>query len=461
MGGSRRTRSTSAPTRCWPRTPATDPEAVGCSREALLERARRALRFSLASHVSGDHECTDGTRWGHTWISALGIERMMHGVEAIAAELTAADHEALERVLTSEADWLLELPTQGTRWASEGGNKPESNLWNGALCTRAARLAPDHPHAGAWREKAHENLLNSISVPADALDETFVAGKPLSEWHAGPNFFASYALDHHGYLNVGYMVICMSNMAMLHYSRCRGNQPPPETLYHHGADLWRVLRRFIFSDGRLARVGGDSRQRYCYCQDYLLPSLFFCADYFGDEAAGALEAGNLELIRREQARNGDGSFLGERLATIRETNPLLLHPPGGGQGGRALDERVLAAPGGDGAAAGGGRGRDAGAAHGLERSGRGRRLGGARARRPPAPLEPPPGLVVLARLRGSPGPLPAAGPQRPRGMVREPRRRRASGGRAGPPNGPQALAAGLHGGLRHGGDDGRQHEGGL
>ena len=301
--------------------PQTDEQAVGQSREALLDRALRALRFSLASHVSGDHHCTDGTQWGHTWISGLGIERMMHGVQAIAGELTDADREAIRRLLCSEADWLLDLPVQGTRWAKDGGNKPESNIWNGAICARAAALAPDHPHAGDWLEKAHHNWLNGISLPADALDETVIAGKPLSEWHVGPNFFPHYALDHHGYLNVGYMVICLSNIAMLHYSFKLEGVQPPESLYHHAADLWQVLRQFTFDDGRLARIGGDSRQRYCYCQDYLLPTLLWCADYLDDARAASLEDGALGLIRQEQAHNGDGSFLSQRLQTIRDTTP--------------------------------------------------------------------------------------------------------------------------------------------
>ena len=45
-------------------------------------------------------------------------------------------------------------------------------------------------------------------------------GKPVREWHVGANFFPNYALDHHGYLNVGYMVICVCNAAMLHFD-CR------------------------------------------------------------------------------------------------------------------------------------------------------------------------------------------------------------------------------------------------
>ena len=66
------------------------------------------LRFSLESHIAGSFHCTDGTRWGHTWISSLGVERMMHGVEALWPYLSAADHRLLRQMLISESDWLLD-----------------------------------------------------------------------------------------------------------------------------------------------------------------------------------------------------------------------------------------------------------------------------------------------------------------------------------------------------------------
>ncbi|MEN6301781.1 MAG: hypothetical protein ABFD96_03610 [Armatimonadia bacterium] len=295
--------------------------AVGAPRERLLDRALRALRYSLASHVSGDHHCSDGTQWGHTWISGLGIERMMHGVQALDKHLTDEDREAVRRLLCSEADALLELPVQGTLWAEQGGNKPESNIWNGAICCRAALNYPDHPHAADWTEQAHILFVNGISIPADADDDTLQGGKPIRERHIGPNFFPHYALDHHGYLNVGYMVICLSNIAMLHYGLTLQGLTPPETLYHHAQDLWQLVRQFIFEDGRLLRIGGDSRQRYCYCQDYLLPTLCFCHEYWGDERAGQLAAGCLDLIHQERDFNADGSFLSQRLETIRQVNP--------------------------------------------------------------------------------------------------------------------------------------------
>ena len=301
--------------------PDLDERAAGRSRHALLDRAVRALRYSLAPHVSGDHHCSDGTRWGHTWISALGVERMMHGVDAIEALLSDADREGVRRMLVSEADALLGMEVQGTPWARDGGNKPESNIWNGAILARTALRYPDEAHVPDWMEKAHRFLMNGISLAVDADDERIVAGRPVREWHVGANFFPNYALDHHGYLNVGYMVICLSNIAMFHFACALRGQPAPESLTHHAEDLWRVVKRLVFADGRLARIGGDSRQRYCYCQDYLIPALLFCAYSLGDSHAPELVAGALDLIRQEQAASGDGSFLSGRLEAMRGLNP--------------------------------------------------------------------------------------------------------------------------------------------
>ncbi|HVX43663.1 MAG TPA: hypothetical protein VHC49_07245, partial [Mycobacteriales bacterium] len=108
----------------------------GARRNRAVERARAALRFSLDSHISGPGRCSDGTKWGHTWISPLGIERMMHGVALIEPTLDDSTVTAIERMLTSEADSLLETDIVGDRWAVSRRNVPESNLWKGALLWR-------------------------------------------------------------------------------------------------------------------------------------------------------------------------------------------------------------------------------------------------------------------------------------------------------------------------------------
>ena len=290
-------------------------------------RALAALRFALATHVTGGKPGNDGKPWGHSWISMLGIERAMHGIAHLEPYLTDEDRDRLRRLLVSEANWVLREARRGDhegivagRWNSSGCNVPESNIWSGSLLWRTAMLFPDAPEAQDWRERAHAYLINGVSVEADATDHTRVAGKPISAWHVGANYFPSYALDHHGYLNVGYMVICVSNAAILHFDMRRAGLPRPESLDHHEGDLWQVLRRFIAPDGRLLRIGGDSRVRYAYCQEYLLPALLYAADALCDPHALGLAERQFALMEQETS-SGDGAFYSARLSRMRDANP--------------------------------------------------------------------------------------------------------------------------------------------
>ena len=291
-------------------------------------RALEALRLALATHVTGDRTCGDAGRWGASWISMLGIERAMHGVVHLEEVMEPSDRDALRRVLVAEANWLLHDGGRGRfrgvvagKWASEGRNNPESNIWSGTLLWRVACTYPDEPNATAWRELAHDYLINGVSIERDADDDTLVAGRAVKDWYRGANFFPNYALDHHGYLNVGYMVICASNAAILHFDTKRSYGDRPDSVDHHQRDLWDVLKRMIFADARLARIGGDSRVRYAYCQEYLFPTLLYAADRFGDGHALELAERQLALVRREADANGDGSFYGTRVALLRDTNP--------------------------------------------------------------------------------------------------------------------------------------------
>ena len=119
-------------------------------RDLARERALSALRFSLGTHLSGELRLTDGTQWGHTWISALGIERMMHGVYLLEPYFSPEDHAALRRGSCSEAEWVADHHRRGQQegvvadlWNASGKNAPESNLWNGAILWRAAVSYPD------------------------------------------------------------------------------------------------------------------------------------------------------------------------------------------------------------------------------------------------------------------------------------------------------------------------------
>jgi len=303
--------------------PELDEKRAGESREQLRDRALKMLRYLLRTHKSGDARCTTGQSWGYSWISALALERMTHGYTALKPWLTADDRKRMRSVLIAESDYVLtDYPVVGAIDGNSGNNKPESNIWNGSLLYRTALLYPDAPQAAKYREKASSLLLNGISIPSDAASEKTYSGRPLKQWHVGPNYTESFGLNHHGYLNVGYMEICLSNLAMLYFFCLDNGIPMPEELHHHVDQLWRLTKSLTFDDGRLWRIGGDTRVRYCYCQDYAVPAWLMIADRFGDPDAARFEDGWLKLVAGEQAGNADGAFLGGRLAKLREVSPF-------------------------------------------------------------------------------------------------------------------------------------------
>jgi hypothetical protein len=301
--------------------PMYDRESVGFDQDYVLDCALRMLRFSLESHVEGSYHCTDLTKWGHTWISALGLERLFHGIEAIEPHLTTWDQDLLRKVVLSECGWLMDH-YEVVAGLTGGSNKPESNLWNGAILHRAAMMYPDAPRVKEYQEKGNVFLMNSISVESDAQDETVVEGRSVQDWHIGSNFFPTYALNHHGYLNVGYMVICLSNIAMLHFSYKRRQLEAPLSLYHHAEDLWKIVKKMIFPDGRLLRIGGDTRVPYCYCQDYAIPMWLFVAEMYRDAEAVVFEKAWLDQVMREMQHNGDGTYLSDRCRELEPLSPL-------------------------------------------------------------------------------------------------------------------------------------------
>lgn len=301
--------------------PDTDETVCGVSRSKLGEMAVAMLRFTLQSHIEGNYHCMDSEteKWGHHWLAALALERMLHGVEAIDFLLTDGDRELLRRVLLSEADWTTDF--REVKADPVSPNVPESNLWSGALLHRVCMMYPGLPREAEYKSHGTALLLNSISVPSDAESSELYDGKPESEWFVGANYFESYGLDHHGYMNVGYMVICLSNIAMLHFAYKKHGLTPPKALYHNMEKLWRLVRSCIFDDGRLFRIGGDTRVRYCYCQDYLLPVFPLMRDALGDDTSG-FERGWLATVSREMDANGDGSFLSSRCELFAERSPL-------------------------------------------------------------------------------------------------------------------------------------------
>ena len=296
-----------------------DVESEGISRDLLLSEAISMLRFALRTHLTGDFVCTDGNRWGHSWIFALGIERMFHAIELLWDDMDDGMKTSLRTLLISEADFLVD-EYEIVAGVVEN-NKPESNIWNGALLYRTAALYPDAPRCDEYLEKAYRFFANGISVESDENSNEIVAERRIGDVFVGANLFDSFSCNHHRYLNIGYMNICISNIAMLHFFlKSKGIEPNP-IIYHNLRGLWRLVRSTTFDDGRLLRIGGDTRARYCYCQDYALVGWQLIEDVLGEDCTG-LENAWLDILRTETEANGDGSFLSERFGYFERTSPL-------------------------------------------------------------------------------------------------------------------------------------------
>lgn len=303
---------------------------AGCAQSAaeLRDLALAMTRYSLRTHRTGDLDCTDGKKWGRHWISVLGYERMIPGLDLLREFFTAADKARLRALVECECDYRMnEYELVADPDASTGRNKPESNIWNGAFLLRAAAdmaakaARSDEGTCFAWRERGTDFLVNGLSFPEDASDENMVLGKPVRERFVGANFFADGALDHHGYLNVGYAYVCLSNLALLHFSFKRRGLPPPEGFMRNLRRVWEWCKRCTFPDGRLLRIGGDSRARYTYCQAFALQGWHLAWNLWRDEDAARFARGYLGLVAKEQAENPDGSFYGKRLAAMRAESP--------------------------------------------------------------------------------------------------------------------------------------------
>ncbi len=298
----------------------TDFARAGMSQDEMLSWALKMIRFNLRSHHVGGGAATDLETWGHFWISVLCLERLGHATDALGDLLPDEDRDLLYRVHVSESDWLLDH-YEITAGLVEN-NKPESNIWNGCMLHRTAREVPDTARRDEYLEKGTRFLLNGISTPSDADLEDIVSGRPVSDWHVGANMYDNMACNHHGYLNVGYMGICLSNIAMMHFSCVANGWDIPEGLYHHAKELWQLVKTCTFDDGRLWRIGGDTRVRYCYCQDYAIPMWLLARDLWGDDSVEQQERGWLDILQREADHTEDDTFLSARLTPLEKVSPI-------------------------------------------------------------------------------------------------------------------------------------------
>ena len=97
-------------------TPEAELSAAGLSAGELSDMALALFRYSLRTHTTGDVACTDGRKWGRTWISVLGLERSVAGELLLEKRFSADDFSRLKSLLVEESRFRLnDYPVKADR----------------------------------------------------------------------------------------------------------------------------------------------------------------------------------------------------------------------------------------------------------------------------------------------------------------------------------------------------------
>jgi hypothetical protein len=292
-------------------------------RRVLLRNALASLRFVTATHVTGAEKCVDGKQWGNGWQSAFWTSTYAFGAWLMWDVVDPALREDVKRVVVFEADRFLSIkPPVG----DFNDTKAEENGWNVTSIALAAAMFPEHPHAKAWRDKATEYLVNTLSAPQDKDDTTIIAGRPLNEWFVGANLHPDFTLENHGIFHPSY-VACSSyflTQTMMYDAFAR--QPALPGADHHLMDTWRMFQQILLPYGEPA---------YPQSMDWELHNLPYLnlfaalATLRQDRFAARMEQTSLQFYRTWQIkRHGDLALPGS--------------PHGFGRHGSTIDQMTYA-----------------------------------------------------------------------------------------------------------------------
>jgi len=284
------------------------PAPGATDRTWLLEKARASLAYMTHGHITGDSTCGDGQKWGGVWQSAWWTTRMALGARQIWSELHPTEQAEVERVVVFEAD--LQLPRIVPSGLAED-TKAEENAWDAEILATAVALFPDHPHRALWWEKLCEFAYNTFSIATDRYDSRLADGRPLKERVYTVNLYSDFTLENHGAYHFCYVASPFHSLAWASYALLGAGITPPEALYHHVADVWKIAKPTFLRD-RFAYVGGQDWARYTYGNYFIVPALVWLQSHLDDPDLRAIETARFRCLREEQAENNDGSFFGKR-----------------------------------------------------------------------------------------------------------------------------------------------------
>lgn len=288
-------------------------------RRDFLAKATAALRYVVATHVTGTQKCPDGKQWGATekfgpesWQSGMWTGTLAFGAWLIWDQLDPALQHQLQQVIAWEDDILSQRPPPNNLWLD---TKAEENGWEVPCLVLGELMFTNHPHAAAWHEGAIKYMMNTLCTEADLENTNLVDGRPVKEWVTGANVQPDFTLENHNRFHPSY-VACSSyfmTQAQLYYAYA--GKPIPQAATHHVLETWRMFRAIILPWGEVAYPQGMDWELHGLPYFNLYAAL---ATHNQDVFAARMEQQSLQYLRAWQ-NMGQGSLAtsGSRLGIAR------------------------------------------------------------------------------------------------------------------------------------------------
>ncbi len=281
-------------------------------RKEALRKAVAAVRYCTTTHVTGSAKCVDGKQWGNSWQSGMWVGTLAFGAWLIWEELDPQLRQDFERVVAFEADRFLGRKPPSGRWSD---SKAEENGWDLTCISIAANMFPSHPHAGDWKSKAAEYMVNVLSVAQDRQDKTVIDGHPVCDWNCTENMHPDFTLENHGILHPSYIQCSSYFLAECAMHARFAKQPVPEAASHHLLDTWRMFQTILLPSGETMYPQGQDWELHGLNPIQLFAAL---ATWKRDPLASKTERINVQYMRAwQQWCGGSLAAPGSRLGFTR------------------------------------------------------------------------------------------------------------------------------------------------
>jgi hypothetical protein len=296
-----------------------DEKLTDGERKDLLAKATAALRFAVATHVTGTQKCPDGKQWGATekfgsesWQSGMWTGTLAFGAWLIWDKLDPSLQQDIQRVVASEDDILAKRKPPNNLWLD---TKAEENGWEVPCLVLGELMFPAHPHAAAWHEGALRYMMNTLCTAADTNDTSMVDGRPVNQWVGGANLQPDFTLENHNIFHPSY-VGCSSyflTQAAMYYTFA--GRPVPQAATHHLMDTWKMFQTIILPWGEVAYPQGMDWELHGLPCINLFATLGTCEQ---DPFAARMEQNGLQFMRTLQMMcQGGLAFPGSSLGIAR------------------------------------------------------------------------------------------------------------------------------------------------